>query len=264
MTSLEQILRSKDTGIVFLAYLNKIHAQEELEFWLEVEVFKRLEESMECMLSTKRIYTKFLSCASKSEINIEGTLRQKVIDVMEGGVWDQHLFDNAQLSVYETLNFNCVRSFRTEITPVKSKKERKIHKAQAGESLLQLYYKYREFIKADLKADKATLKVDKADKGTPKEQTTKSKSKLSLSGLTWRRPSIFKKREKENTGTILDTGDNSIYRRHSDAGEVTLRPRSATRTYASASIGLREELFVYGHCNLKKSASAPFWMETTH
>jgi hypothetical protein len=47
--TLESLLNDKDLRLEFILYVNKIHAQESLLFWMEVEMFKRITDSDECL-----------------------------------------------------------------------------------------------------------------------------------------------------------------------------------------------------------------------
>lgn len=46
--TLESILNDKDLRVELIFYVNKIHAQESLLFWMEVEMFKLITDSDEC------------------------------------------------------------------------------------------------------------------------------------------------------------------------------------------------------------------------
>ena len=46
--NLESLLNDKELRLEFIFYVNKIHAQESLLFWMEVEMFKRIMDADEC------------------------------------------------------------------------------------------------------------------------------------------------------------------------------------------------------------------------
>jgi len=109
--SLESLLADKDLRVDFIFYVNKIHAQESLLFWMEVEIFKRITDSDECAKQAKLLYYRYLHPQSKSEVNVEGRLKVELEDVIARGIWDQTLFNNIQENVAECLKYGVVRSF---------------------------------------------------------------------------------------------------------------------------------------------------------
>jgi len=243
--SLEQIMSSKDLSFTFVGYMNKIHAQEGLEFWLEVEMFKRITECEECMVAAKRIYTRFLSGGSKAEINIDGFVKDRVRDTLERALYDQQLFDSAQRSVYETLNFTCARDFWTELTKLKKKKKESRIFDMPNETLLLLLDKYHDAVKTE---------KDSKPEG--------DKTRLSFSQRLRRKAIFKKKKEKEPLNESANTNTNTnnkrssaIVRRYSDASDG-VRPHAYVRPLSP--LGIREELTA----SMKKCASAPIWMHT--
>jgi len=160
MLSLEEILYSKELGPLFIEYAKKTLAHEGVEFWLEIEVYKRVTDSMECLLLAKRIYSKYLSSVSSSEINMEGTLKAQIEAKIIGGLWDTHLFDQAQRNIYETLKLHCVRNFessRRKSTQLKGHKpiSQKNNKEIGG--VYQLMKKYRKTIKQEKRQKRGFL-----------------------------------------------------------------------------------------------------------
>jgi len=260
---------------MFISYLKKIHATEELEFWLEIELFKRVTECMECMKEAKRIHARFLSDSSFSEINIAGDLREKVDETMESNIWDQHLFDEAQKSVYEALNFTCVRSFCAETKL--NMTTRKRDSTNFNSTLHQLVEKYQELTKFELKEKEkshgllpriasrikksASLRANKKDKHTLeilKELSSGSNSE-SEEGVTEK-----KKKGKTNPSSSSEEGDAE------DSPRTLGRPKSLTRIFSPQlsrpSTSLENSSGVLHQeydapVNLRKSASAPFYVQ---
>lgn len=238
--TLDQIIHTKDISFTFVAYLNRIHAQEGLEFWLEVELFRRVTECEECMRAAKRIYSRFLGGSSRAEINIDGAVKDQVRDIMARTIYDQHLFDNAQKSVYETLNFTCVRDFCAETKLNKKKKKESRILEVPNEGLLLLLEKYQDLVKAE---KESSGEVEK-------------EKKLSLT-QRFRNTTIFKKKNRDRGAHVKEVHQKRIsgpVRRYSDAGDG-MRPVSLVRPTGSPSLGFKDDLM-----NMKKCASAPIWM----
>jgi len=264
--SLEQILQSKPLSILFISYLKKIHATEELEFWLEIEMFKRVTECMECMKEAKRIYTRFLSDQSFSEINIAGDLREEVHDKMESNLWDQRLFDNAQKSVYEALNFTCVRTFCAETKL--SMTVRKRDSLNLSTTLYQLVEKYQELAKAELKEREKALSllpriahriVKKSSSLRAKDKDKDKKNKNSF----LREFGSSSGSNSENEDYIeKKKGRHSSETDEDEESPRTLgRPKSLTRIFAVSPVEHTTTKEYDTPCNLRKSASAPFYVQ---
>jgi hypothetical protein len=52
--TLEQILDDTKLSKLFLEFVLKAHAQDNLEFWLEVEIYKRIEDGLHLQRMGKR------------------------------------------------------------------------------------------------------------------------------------------------------------------------------------------------------------------
>jgi len=150
MLSLEEILLSRELAPFFVDYLRKTMARESLEFWLEVEMYKRAKDSVECLFAAKRIYNKYICANSPSEINLSGAIREQISKKMDGGLWDQDLFEEAQQNIHEMLKLHSIRNFNQ----LKPKKE-KPPKVEEVDGLFQLIDRYR----LTVKSEKLTLKT---------------------------------------------------------------------------------------------------------
>jgi len=274
--TLEQIIQSKPLSLLFLSYLKKIHATEELEFWLEIELFKRVSECMECMKEAKRIHARFLSDQSFSEINIAGDLREEIHDKMESNLWDQRLFDNAQKSVYEALNFTCVRSFCAETKL--SMTVRKRESLNLSSTLYQLVEKYQELTKAEQKEREKNLKL------LPRIAYRLVKKSSSLRGKKDKANPAFlrdlgfssgsnseseeyvaeKKRKNNNKRTSSSSEEGQEEDEEKDSPRSLGRPKSLTRIFAVSPVGSPVTKEYDTPCNLRKSASAPFYVQYEH
>lgn len=84
-----------------------------MEFWIEVELYKRIKDSSLCLEEAKRIYFRYLSHDSEVGLNVDGKLIAELDRRMEESFWDQRLFNNLQDDVYVVLKFECVRTFWT-------------------------------------------------------------------------------------------------------------------------------------------------------
>lgn len=109
--TLESLLTDKDLRYEFIFYVNKIHAQESLLFWMEVEMFKRIVDSDECRKQAKFLYYKYIHTSARTQINVSAKEREQLEETMRTGIWDQTLYDAIQTSIHECLKFSVVRDF---------------------------------------------------------------------------------------------------------------------------------------------------------
>lgn len=115
--TLNDIVCDNGLYILFNNYLQRIHAQESLEFWIEVEIFKRLTSERECIKMAQSIYKKFIDDASRTEINVDSQVKEELTTKLTHHLYDTDLYDKAQECVESTLKFSCVRVFVDEILP---------------------------------------------------------------------------------------------------------------------------------------------------
>lgn len=109
--TLESLLVDKDLRYEFIFYVNKIHAQESLLFWMEVEMFKRIVDSDECRKQAKFLYYKYIHPSARTQINVSAKEKEQLEAILNTGIWDQTLYDVIQISVHECLKFSVVRDF---------------------------------------------------------------------------------------------------------------------------------------------------------
>jgi len=104
-----KIVQDKDLLSVLVDYLQSIHAQEGFEFWVEVELFKRLSDKTKMEKAVKRITKNFIKCGAVAEINIDAKLREDIFDKLKSGIWDQTLFNKTQEHIIELIQANCLK-----------------------------------------------------------------------------------------------------------------------------------------------------------
>lgn len=77
--TLHDILIDNGLYVLFNSYLQKIHATEALDFWIEVEIFKRITSERECIKIANTIYKKFIDSTSQTEINVESPVKDEIV-----------------------------------------------------------------------------------------------------------------------------------------------------------------------------------------
>ena len=89
----------------FASFLRDEYSEENLEFWLEVEIFRTLTvESDEQRTKRNGIYEMFVKPLSKKEVNIAGKTRQQIAENLEKEEVPQDLFDSAQSQVFSLMH----------------------------------------------------------------------------------------------------------------------------------------------------------------
>jgi hypothetical protein len=109
--TLESILDDKELRVEFIFYVNKIHAQESLLFWMEVEMFKLITDSDECFKQAKLLYFRYIHPSARAQINVSAKLKDSLEATMATGIWDPTLYNEIQVSVHEVLKYSVVRDF---------------------------------------------------------------------------------------------------------------------------------------------------------
>jgi len=110
---LEDIFDDDELCALFIEFVHKVHSQECIEFWVAVEMYKKIVCGEECVKVAKRIYNNYLRKGAEFELTISTMLKEEIRLKMEEGaqVYDQTLFDAAQIAVYNLLTLDCLRTF---------------------------------------------------------------------------------------------------------------------------------------------------------
>jgi len=98
----------------FVDFLCDHCAEESLEFWISVELYRLMPNSHERICASRKIFDKFVLEGAPREINIASDQRDRVIQKMDSFQVDASLFDEIQQSVYLLLENDCYRRFKTK------------------------------------------------------------------------------------------------------------------------------------------------------
>jgi len=125
--TLEEILTDPKLSRLFVDFVLKAHAEDNLEFWIEVELYKRLKDGSLLAKMGKRLYQTYLVAGADLEVNLEKKYKEDVRQKLDLEFWDVSLFEKAQKRIYHILSSDCVRMFVEKYpelkhtTPIKSK-----------------------------------------------------------------------------------------------------------------------------------------------
>jgi len=143
-----KIVQDENLLAVLVDYLQSIHAQEGFEFWVEVELFKRLVEKTKMEDAAKRIIKNYIVCGAISEINIDARLREDIFEKLKSGLWDQTLFNKTQEHIIDLIQANCLKGqqFTNHLERYKSKRQIQRDSARSLEFYKNLegYWKIRK------------------------------------------------------------------------------------------------------------------------
>ena len=104
-TDFKNVMKDDKGRQLFSRYLKEEYSEENLEFWLEVEAFKRMTEDA-ANLNGKAtcIYTTFVKQMSEREVNISGKTRKQIgVAIQEENVKND-TFSDAQSQVYSLMH----------------------------------------------------------------------------------------------------------------------------------------------------------------
>lgn len=96
--SLEKLLDSKYGLATFRTFLKSEYSDENIEFWLTCEEYKKVKSSFRMSSKAKRIYEQFIKAESPKEINIDHQTREQIKRNVKTPT--VHSFDEAQKIVY--------------------------------------------------------------------------------------------------------------------------------------------------------------------
>src|SRR4051812_1672878 len=91
---LTTVLSDKDSCFLFKEWLKERHSDENLNFWVEVELFKMDKDISK--INAAFIYNKYLDMNAPFPINVDMELREEVKKQMAGDSITVNLFDDCQ------------------------------------------------------------------------------------------------------------------------------------------------------------------------
>ncbi|XP_024921027.1 regulator of G-protein signaling 1-like isoform X2 [Cynoglossus semilaevis] len=96
--SLERLLESKYGLATFCNFLKSEYSDENIDFWLTCEDYKKIRSSFRMSSKAKKIYEQFIRAESPKEINIDYQTKEQIKRNVKAPT--VHCFDEAQKIVY--------------------------------------------------------------------------------------------------------------------------------------------------------------------
>ncbi|XP_007893857.2 regulator of G-protein signaling 21-like isoform X1 [Callorhinchus milii] len=107
--SLDNLLAHKYGLIAFRAFLKSEYNEENIEFWLACEDYKKIKSSMKLASKAKKIYAEFIEPTSPKEINLDYYTKELIASNIQQPTYS--CFDVAQNKVYGLMENNCYTRF---------------------------------------------------------------------------------------------------------------------------------------------------------
>jgi len=106
------ILNNPELCRVYRHFLKEFNAYDALEFWMEVALFKRLQENFLIRQRALEIFKKYFSKGSDKEIFVPKEYKDEIKYIVASiGFWDQCLFDRIHLRVLHNLEIFTLPGF---------------------------------------------------------------------------------------------------------------------------------------------------------
>ncbi|XP_069573481.1 regulator of G-protein signaling 5-like [Brachyistius frenatus] len=107
--SLNHLLECKTGQLVFEDFLRTEYSEENLQFWLACEDYKRMTSVKEMTAAASRIYVKFVQVDAPRQINIDCATREEISEnISQPG---PNCFDVAQRLIYGLMENDCYPRF---------------------------------------------------------------------------------------------------------------------------------------------------------
>lgn len=108
-----EVLHDKEGCTAFKQYLKNACAAEVLNFWIEVELYKKIHNFEELSSKAHHLFNKYLEFGTETEINVDERSRVVVKEVLQtGNGIDTKLFDKVQQQAFDLLCSDCFLGFK--------------------------------------------------------------------------------------------------------------------------------------------------------
>ncbi|XP_020367146.2 regulator of G-protein signaling 21-like [Rhincodon typus] len=107
--SMDNLLSHKAGQIAFRSFLMTEFSEENINFWLACEDYKKIKCPTKLACEAKKIYTKFIKVEAPEEINIDFTTRENITKNI--GDPTPSSFDLAQKLIYSLMAKDCYPRF---------------------------------------------------------------------------------------------------------------------------------------------------------
>jgi len=106
------LLHNKEMSVLLYNYLSQTGTNIALEFWLEVELFRRAGNASECSSKASMIFEKYIlkrDAQKTSKDGVDAEISKDLRKVYTSCFWNPNLFNEAQQNVNPTLYGSCTK-----------------------------------------------------------------------------------------------------------------------------------------------------------
>ncbi|XP_042661768.1 regulator of G-protein signaling 13 [Tyto alba] len=96
--SFEKLITSKYGPMIYKTYLKTEHSDENIEFWLACEAYKKITSQRKRVSVAMKLFTRYIQLQAPNEINIDSPTRKAIIRNIQKPT--QSCFDEAQRIIY--------------------------------------------------------------------------------------------------------------------------------------------------------------------
>jgi len=108
---LRRIFKDNELCLVFRDFLRKNQCEENLFFWIHVELFKDEIETQDVETYSQSIWRKFLKEGAKHEINVDCTVKDSIALGLQKKPISRQVFSEAQSIVWNLMENDCIMKF---------------------------------------------------------------------------------------------------------------------------------------------------------
>ncbi|XP_051866732.1 regulator of G-protein signaling 21-like, partial [Pristis pectinata] len=107
--SVDNLLYHKAGQVAFRNFLRREFSEENIEFWLACEAYRKIKSPTKLASKAKKIYSEFIKVEAPKEINIDFTTRENITKSIDEPT--QSSFDVAQKIIYSLMAKDCYPRF---------------------------------------------------------------------------------------------------------------------------------------------------------
>ncbi|NXM13924.1 RGS13 protein, partial [Ploceus nigricollis] len=94
----ENLVTSNYGPIIYKTYLKTEHSDENIEFWLACEAYKKIKSQRKRISMARKLFTSYIQPQAPNKINIDSPARKAIIKNIQEPT--QFLFDESQRIIY--------------------------------------------------------------------------------------------------------------------------------------------------------------------
>ncbi|KAM3915605.1 regulator of G-protein signaling 4 [Leptodactylus fuscus] len=107
--SMENLLNSECGIVAFRSFLQSEYSEENLDFWLACENYKKTKSTAKLSSKAQKIYEDFISVEASREVNLDSTTREETVNSIVHPT--QSTFDQAQHKIFILMEKDSYRRF---------------------------------------------------------------------------------------------------------------------------------------------------------